>query len=189
MQKRVLAFCLLALLMIPRGVAQAVVPVLSHITTQEKIIALTFDDGWSNSTSEKVRQILQDHTVVATIFPVSTWAASNRSIIKRFLDDGHEIGNHSATHPKLTSLSRKQQEQEIREAHEALAKLAGEQLTNFFRPPYGAYNQDTLQVAAKLGLQPVTWSVDSWDWRDIPVEQVVKRTLEGAKPGAVILCI
>ena len=53
----------------------------------------------------------------------------------------------------------------------------------------GAYNQDTLQVAAKLGLQPVTWSVDSWDWRDIPVEQVVKRTLEGAKPGALFLCI
>ena len=109
MQKRVLAFCLLALLMISEGSTQAVVPVLSHITTQEKIIALTFDDGWSNSTSEKVRQILQDHTVVATIFPVSTWAA-RPSIIKRFLDDGHEIGNHSATHPKLTSLSRKQQE-------------------------------------------------------------------------------
>ena len=91
------------------------------------------------------------------------------------------------THAKLTMLSLVQQEQELREAHEILAKLGGQQLTGFFRPPYGSYDKNTLKVAAKLGLRPVTWSIDSWDWRDVPTQQVVQRTLERARPGGVIL--
>lgn len=187
MLRRCLLVVLVVILSLPRGLAQAAVPVLSHSKTNDKVIALTFDDGWDSNACEKVRLILADHEVQATIFPVASWADGHQSVIQRFLADGHELGNHSMTHPKLTMLSLAQQEQELSEAHAILAKLGGQQLTDFFRPPYGSYNQNTLKAAAKLGLRPVTWSIDSWDWRDIPVQQVVKRTLESARPGRVIL--
>ncbi|NLW17548.1 MAG: polysaccharide deacetylase family protein [Firmicutes bacterium] len=165
----------------------AAVTVLSQAKTSEKVIALTFDDGWDNRTCQAVRQILADHGVLATIFPVGSWAAGNSSVLKDFLADGHELGNHSMTHPKLTMLSLAQQERELREAQAVLERIGGQQATNFMRPPYGAYDKNTLQAAARLGLQPITWSIDSWDWRDIPVEQVVRRTVDAAKPGGVIL--
>lgn len=187
MLRKSLLVALIALLIFPVGVAQAAPTVLTQAKTADKVIALTFDDGWDNRTCELVRQILTEHGVIATIFPVGSWAAGNSSVVKRFLADGHELGNHSMTHPKLTMLSLAQQEKELREAHSVLARIGGQKLTNFIRPPYGAYDKNTLQAAAKLGLQPITWSIDSWDWRDIPVEQVVKRTLSSARPGGVIL--
>lgn len=187
MLRRYLLLGLLMLLILPLELAEAASPVLSQSKTMDKLIALTFDDGWDNNACERVRQILTEHGVVATLFPVGTWAASNRAVIENFLADGHELGNHSMTHPKLTMLSLAQQEQELREAQAVLARTGREQLTDFIRPPYGAYDQNTLRAAAKLSLRPVTWSIDSWDWRDIPVQQVVKRTLESAKPGGVIL--
>lgn len=187
MLRRYFVLGLLVLLLWPKGLVQAAVPVLNQSPTVDKVIALTFDDGWDNATCERVLQILADHGIVATIFPVGTWADGNKPVIKRFLADGHELGNHSMTHPKLTMLNLAQQEQELREAQTVLARIGGQQLTNFMRPPYGAYDKNTLSAAAKLGLRPVTWSIDSWDWRDIPVQQVVKRTLDSAKPGGVIL--
>ncbi len=187
MTRRCLLGVLVIVLFFSVGLAQAAAPVLTHLDTNDKVIALTFDDGWDSSTCEKVRLILLDHEVVATIFPVASWAEGHHSLIKRFLADGHELGNHTMTHAKLTMLSLVQQEQELREAHEILAKLGGQQLTGFFRPPYGSYDKNTLKVAAKLGLRPVTWSIDSWDWRDVPTQQVVQRTLERARPGGVIL--
>lgn len=187
MLKRIFLIGLLALLVYPTGTAQAEVAVLSQAVTADKVIALTFDDGWDNKACEQVRQILAEHQIAATIFPVGSWAASNSDVLQRYLADGHELGNHSMTHPKLTMLSLAQQKQELREAQAVLTRIGGDRVTDFVRPPYGAYNKKTLQAAAQLGLRPVTWSIDSWDWRDIPVEQVVERTLSSARPGGVIL--
>ncbi len=187
MLRKGLVLILVVVLILPTQLAQAAPTVLTQAKTTEKVVALTFDDGWDNKTCELVRQILAEYGVLATIFPVGTWAASNSAVVQRFLADGHELANHSMTHPKLTMLSLAQQEKELREAHAVLAKIGGQQLTNFVRPPYGSYDKNTLQAAANLGLQPITWSIDSWDWRDIPVDQVVKRTLEAARPGGVIL--
>lgn len=187
MLKKFFVIGILILLILPAAVAGANVSVLSQAETNEKVIALTFDDGWDNKSCEQVRQILAEYQVLATIFPVGSWAAGNSEVLQKFLADGHELGNHSMTHPKLTMLSSARQEQELQEAQAVLKRIGGDRATGFVRPPYGAYNKTTLQVAAKLGLTPVTWSIDTWDWRDIPVQQVVERTLNSAKPGGVIL--
>lgn len=187
MLKKSFIFGLLILLMLPTAVAGAGVSVLRQVKTKDKVIALTFDDGWDNKSSEQVRQILAAHNVPATIFPVGSWAAGNGEVLQKFIADGHELGNHSMTHPKLTMLSATRQEQELREAQAVLKRIGGDRVTNFVRPPYGAYNKSLLLVAANQGLTPVTWSIDTWDWRDIPVQQVVERTLNSAKPGGVIL--
>ncbi len=176
----------LLLWVLPAAAAPAV-PVFSRAKTITKAIALTFDDGWSATTSELVRQILKVNGIRATIFPVAGWAKQNQQLMARFVADGHELGNHSVNHPDLTKLSQDRQRSEIAGASDLLQTIAGERYTAWFRPPYGAYNAATLQLARELKLQPVLWSVDSWDWRDIPSTVVVQRVLSGACPGAVVL--
>lgn len=181
------ALMVLCLLSTQASAVGAAMPVLRQANTEHKVVAMTFDDGWDNASCERVRQILFAYGVPATIFPVGSWADSNRALVQRFLADGHELANHSMTHPKLTMLNKGQQEREMGDAQQVLLKFGKQHVTNFVRPPYGAFNQNTIQAAADLGLQLITWSVDSWDWRDIPVQQVVERTLSNVRPGSVIL--
>lgn len=167
--------------------AAPVVPVFSNARTDTKFVALTFDDGWCATTTELVRQILKKYGVKATIFPAADWAKDNSELMARLASDGHDFGNHTVTHPDLTRLGSIRLHYEISSAHHILQSIVGSRYKAWFRPPYGAYNAAILQAAWELGLRVALWSVDSWDWRDIPSSEVVDRVLRGVRPGSVVL--
>lgn len=157
-------FCLLALVQN----AQAQVVDGNRIMDQpmgENLCALTFDDGPSRNTAELL-DMLADYKIPATFFLLGTQARVFPEIVVRMLNEGHEVGNHSWSHPNLKKLSPEAQAMQIIETDRLLRSLGAAPF--FIRPPYGAYDDNTVRIAEELGLSVMLWSMDSRDWKRLP---------------------
>lgn len=139
---------------------------ISRQAMRENLCAITFDDGPSANTSHLL-DLLAEHGVPATFFLLGKNVALRPQLVRRILAEGHEIGNHSWSHPKLRALSREQQREELARTDALLRELGAS--PRHMRPPYGAYNEDTLAVVEDLGLSVLLWSQDSHDWKRLPV--------------------
>jgi len=159
--------------------------VLRSAKGPEKIVALTFDDGPDRVYTPKVLDILKEKGVKATFFLIGSRVEEDPEIAKRIADEGHAIGNHTYSHPKLTKASPLLAE-ELRKTREALEKL-GLGDNGFFRPPYGAAEPSLVEQAADLGYRVAMWSVDSLDWRGLSKTEVVRNVEGYVQPGSVIL--
>lgn len=133
-----------------------------YATTGTKEVWLTFDDGPHAVRTKKVLSVLAAHGITATFFVIGRHCAIYPDTLKRIADQGHRIGNHTYSHPKLTTLSRAKIREEILRTEALIAPfLRGKKL---FRPPYGAHNALVDEVAAELGYRLVIWNVDTVDW-------------------------
>jgi peptidoglycan/xylan/chitin deacetylase (PgdA/CDA1 family) len=150
-----------------------------------KSLILTFDDGPS-SVLIPILDILNKHEVKAMFFWQSRLLHKHRPW-KRMLDDGHIIGGHSLRHRDLTRLSFKEQLHDITSNKRHIEQLTGEQM-KYFRPPYGQFNEDTLEVLKELNVIPFLWEVAGLDWehKENPVH-IVHNILNYAEDGSVIL--
>jgi peptidoglycan/xylan/chitin deacetylase (PgdA/CDA1 family) len=150
-----------------------------------KSLILTFDDGPS-SVLIPILDILNKHEVKAMFFWQSRLLHKHRPW-KRVLDVGHIIGGHSLRHRDLTRLSYKEQLHDITSNKRHIEQLTGEQM-KYFRPPYGQFNEDTLEVLKELNVIPFLWEVAGLDWehKENPVH-IVHNILNYAKDGSVIL--
>lgn len=153
---------------------------------ERKQIALTFDDAPDTEYTPKVLDILHKHGVKATFFVVGYKAAEHPEVVKRMIREGHVVGNHSYGHTQLKKLSQPKFIQEIEKTEQVLSPIIG-YTPRLVRPPYGAINDDELAWLAGNGYLTVNWNVDPEDWRGVPKETVLKRSLDGAAPGAIIL--
>ena len=149
--------------------------------SQVSCVALTFDDGPSVYTGGLLDQ-LAAHNARATFFVLGKSARVQPETIARFIQEGHEIGNHSWSHLDLSKLGDDEIRQEINQTNEVVAQITGTS-PKHFRPPYGAYNDHVLSVT---GLPVVLWSLDPLDWKDRDAEIVAQRMRE-AQAGAIIL--
>ncbi|WP_314062929.1 polysaccharide deacetylase family protein [uncultured Vagococcus sp.] len=131
------------------------------VIPQEKVVALTFDDGPSDKTTPAVLSVLKKKKVPATFFMLGQQAEKFPDLVKRIAKDGHELGNHSFSHPNLTELSAEETRQQINRTQAAIYQASGV-LPKYVRPPYGSFNYET---AVAIGLPLVNWSVDSLDWK------------------------
>lgn len=157
------------------------------VGTTDKVVALTFDDGPSAFTRQ-VAAILLREKVPATFFLIGKNARERPEDARYLASAGFRIGAHSMTHPKMSSLSRAEQAAEMYGSVDAVNEVVGPGTVKCFRPPFGAYNDDTLNLAAERGLGVVNWSVDSNDWHTPGMPAVfarVDRTV-GAR-GIVLL--
>lgn len=181
------------------AVALAVVPVapvagatgpaklLTRIPTADRLIALTFDAGSDAGHTQAILDLLAEEGITATFFLTGAWLERFPELGRAVAESGHELGNHTTTHPHLTELTAEEIARELRTTEEAAAGL-GRPLTPFFRPPYGEYDQRVSQTVNALGYRYlVMWTVDSWDWKLIPAAELTERVLSGAAPGAIIL--
>jgi peptidoglycan-N-acetylglucosamine deacetylase len=150
-----------------------------------KFCALTFDDGPNGNYMPQVQRILDDQGVKATFFLIGKLVPSNAKQLKALAASGHELANHSYSHPQMQRLSEAQQRQQIAKCQAAIEKLGLS--AAWFRPPYGMYNRSTVHAATSQGLETVLWSVDPRDWAKPGVERIRNRVLRGAGNGAVIL--
>ena len=139
---------------------------ISRQAMRENLCAITFDDGPSANTSHLL-DLLAEHGVPATFFLLGKNVALRPQLVRRIMAEGHEIGNHSWSHPKLRAMSRDQQRDELARTDALLRELGAS--PRHMRPPYGAYNEDTLAVVEELGLSVLLWSQDSHDWKRLPV--------------------
>lgn len=160
-------------------------PVIEYVPTNEKVVALTFDDGPLNSTTPEILNILKEKNVKATFFVVGERAKKFPALIEQEVKDGHEIGNHTYSHPWLTTLKGNRITEEIEKTEDALFEIAPK--PSLFRPPGGKYNKRTLDLARSKGYSIILWSIDTEDWRSPPVGKVVDSVMRNIKPGSIIL--
>lgn len=151
-------------------------------------IAMTFDDGPHPSNTPRLLNMLKERNIKATFFVVGQLAKEYPDIIRRILADGHEIGNHTMTHPTITRISEDKLQREIGGTHKALVDIAGYH-PRLFRPPGGATNAVLKQrFFDEYGYCTIMWSVDPQDWKRPGVSVVTSRLVNGAHNGAILLC-
>ena len=161
----------------------------------KKKIVLTFDDGPDNEYTPQMLDILKQYDVPATFFLVGVNAAAHRDIVQRIMDDGHEIGNHTYTHPNSGTISPEQFRFEIDATERVLESILGRQFL-LFRAPYMEDTEPTtpdemasLAVASNLGYYTTGINVDTSDWKrpgtDVIAQTVIRETAAGA--GSIIL--
>ena len=154
-------------------------------TTGNKVIALTFDDGPGPYTAHLL-DILDQYGAKATFFLIGSKVSGQASVVRSIHARGHQLGNHSWSHPELPKLSVNQIAGEIDRTNEAIKQAAGVKPT-ILRPPYGAANGVVLEQLRARGMSSILWSVDTRDWADRNSQIVCSRAVAGARPGAVIL--
>ena len=150
-----------------------------------KCVALTFDDGPGKLTG-KVLDMLAAHNARATFFVIGQNITPEvRPMLARMVAEGHEIGNHTWTHPQLTTLPPGKLADEMARTNRLIKAYAGVE-PHTLRPPYGMTNQKVAQEAKRQGLAQILWTVDTSDWKDHKTEVVLKRA-KAAKPGSIVL--
>jgi peptidoglycan/xylan/chitin deacetylase (PgdA/CDA1 family) len=148
---------------------------------------MTFDDGPSAENTPRLLEILKQRNIKATFFLIGQNAAANPDIVRRILAEGHEVGNHSWTHPQLSKLSDDRVRVEITKTQDAIKDASGYSPT-LLRPPYGAITPRQREwIANQFGLNIILWSVDPFDWKRPGVSVITQRILSQVRPGAIIL--
>ena len=164
----------------PKPAPAAPTPIVAN-----KTIALTFDDGPGPYT-EKLLDILDKYDAKATFFLIGSKISGQASVVRNIQARGHQLGNHSWSHPELPKLSVDQIAGEIDRTNEAIRQATGVK-PSILRPPYGAVNGVVLEQLRLRNMSSILWSVDTRDWADRNSQIVCSRAVAGARPGAVIL--
>lgn len=154
-------------------------------TTGNKVIALTFDDGPGPYTAHLL-DVLDQYGAKATFFLIGSKVSSQANVVRSIHARGHQLGNHSWSHPELPKLPVDQIAGEIDRTNEAIRQATGV-TPAILRPPYGAVNGAVLEQLRLRGMSSILWSVDTRDWADRNSEIVCSRAVAGARPGAIIL--
>ena len=160
-------------------------PIAPTPIVANKTIALTFDDGPGPYT-EKLLDILDKYDAKATFFLIGSKVSARANTLRRMQSRGHQLGNHSWSHPELNKVSAEQLASEIDQTNNVIKQAVGTK-PNIIRPPYGAFNRAVLDQFRQRGMSAVVWSVDTRDWADRNSEIVCSRAVAGARNGAVIL--
>ncbi|TQK50590.1 peptidoglycan/xylan/chitin deacetylase (PgdA/CDA1 family) [Streptomyces sp. SLBN-118] len=151
-----------------------------------RTLVLTFDDGPDPHYTPGILSTLRQYHVNAMFFVCGEMAAANRELLREIADDGHVVGNHTWSHPLIPKLPASKIRGELGRTSEVIARTLGA-APLWFRAPYGAWNKLTFEIGAELGMEPVGWTVDSLDWTEPGTTTIVRKVLDGAAPGAVIL--
>ena len=154
----------------------------------EKVLYLTFDAGYENGCTEKILDTLKKHDVKAVFFLVGNYLEKNADLVRRMVDEGHIVGNHTMTHPDMSAITDKAAfEKELTGMEDLFREVTGKELPKYYRPPRGIYSEENLKMAKELGYQTVFWSLAYKDWEndnqptaDYAMGKLIPRTHNGA---------
>lgn len=156
-----------------------------------KVIYLTFDEGYENGYTEKILDVLKDEGVPAAFFVVKPYITTNPEIIKRMANEGHLVCNHSSHHPSMASiLDNDKFKNEFTEVEESYKEIVGSEMPKFFRPPMGKYSINSLKKTKDLGYKTIFWSFAYKDWiidNQPSEEMAIKKITNGVHPGCIML--
>lgn len=168
------------------GEYQARVLPIYCVDTKDKKIAISFDASWGAQYTDKLLQILKDNDVKATFFLVGKWAEKYPDKVKLIDQEGHDIGNHSLTHPHFTAISPLKMKQEL-EATDSIIKGITGKNTKLFRAPFGDYNSEVVKEVNSLGYSFIQWDVDSIDWKNPGTDKMFRIVTGKVGPGSIVL--
>jgi len=155
-------------------------------TDGKKLAALSFDDGPDPVYTPDVLDILKYYQVKATFFVVGASAEAHPGLVKRAVQEGHEIENHTYSHPDLRSESEVETADEILKTDRLIEKLSGMK-GKYFRPPRRLYRQETIEIAEHNGYKTVLWTICAENSKVKTPEEMAKRVINAARPGMIIL--
>jgi peptidoglycan-N-acetylglucosamine deacetylase len=161
-------------------------PALGRITSDRKVVALTFDDGPNPDATPVILDTLAEKRVHATFFVLGSHAERWPELVRRISHEGHQLGNHGYFHRKLQFKSPFYVSRDIRLGIRAI-KRAGAPAPRYFRAPHGFRSPWTTPIALSYGERTVGWSLGVWDSDRPGVDEIVRRTLEGVSPGSIVL--
>lgn len=157
-----------------------------NVDTQEKVLSISFDAAWGCANTMDILDILDEYDVRTTFFLVGFWAEKYPELVQEMVLRGHEIGNHSATHPHMSTLSDAQIREELRIVSDLVEHITGKP-TKLFRPPYGEYNDAVVTVSRQEGYECVQWNVDSLDWKNKGTQDMINQCTKKISPGDIVL--
>ena len=159
--------------------------------TEEKVIYLTFDAGYENGCTARILDTLKAHNAPAAFFLVGNYIEKNADLVRRMVDEGHVVGNHTMHHYDMSRISdRAAFERELTELEKLFRETTGKELPKYYRPPQGIYSEENLEMARELGYKTVFWSLAYVDWNndDQPSkEEAFDKLLPRIHNGAVVL--
>ena len=159
--------------------------------TSEKTLYLTFDAGYENGSTEKILDTLKKHDVKAAFFLVGNYIERNADLVRRMVEEGHIVANHTMHHPDMSKLSDKERfSKELTELEALFRSVTGKEMPKYYRPPQGVYSEENLKMAKELGYKTVFWSLAYVDWNNDAQptrEQAFSKLLPRTHNGAVTL--
>jgi polysaccharide deacetylase family sporulation protein PdaB len=159
-----------------------------NVGREDKKIALTIDAAWEADKTDGILEILEKEGIKSTWFLCGYWVENCPEEVKKLHEQGHVIGNHSATHPHMSKMSAGEIAEDLKAMDDKLEKVTGVRST-LFRAPYGEYDDNVIKTARGAGYEVIQWDVDTVDWKDErTVEQIYKRVMDNVKSGSIILC-
>ena len=159
--------------------------------TSQNVIYLTFDAGYENGCTAKILDTLKKHNVPAAFFLVGNYIEQNADLVRRMVDEGHILGNHTMHHYDMSKISDKDSfTKELADLETLFKETTGQDLPKYYRPPQGIYSESNLQMAQELGYKTVFWSLAYVDWQNDSQptkEQAFSKLIPRIHPGAVVL--
>jgi len=157
-----------------------------HGNLNKPTVALACNVFWGEEYLPSMLDTLHNNNIKATFFIGGSWAKQNPDMLKKIAAAGHEIANHSYSHPHSNSLSKEQNKEQILRAEDIIAQYTGVK-TKLYAPPYGEFNNVVLSAAAELNYTTIMWSIDTIDWQLPPEEVIISRVMKKIHNGAIIL--
>lgn len=170
---------------IAASATKRLVPIYA-VKTDEKKIAISFDAAWGNEETQTLIDILNRYKVKTTFFVVGAWVDKYPESVKALSDAGHEVCNHSNTHPHMPKLARTEMSAQLTECSNKIKSITGISPA-LFRPPYGDYNNALIETAKSVNMDAIQWSVDSLDWKNPTPKEITERVTTQVKPGSIVL--
>ncbi|MBE5883440.1 MAG: delta-lactam-biosynthetic de-N-acetylase [Lachnospiraceae bacterium] len=158
---------------------------------EQKVIYLTFDCGYENGNTEPILDALKKHNAPATFFVVGHYLESAPDLVKRMVEEGHTVGNHTYHHPDMSKISDKAAfQEEMDSVKNKFTEITGMDMTMYYRPPQGKYSTTNLQMAKDLGYSTFFWSLAYVDWNvdnQPSHEEALDKLCKRIHPGAIVL--
>lgn len=157
----------------------------------EKVIYLTFDAGYENGNTGKILDALKKHGVHAAFFVVGNYLETSPELVKRMVNEGHIVGNHTYHHPDMSKISDKASfEKELKDLETLYTQVTGQAMKKYYRPPQGKYSENNLKMAQEMGYKTFFWSLAYVDWyqdKQPSKEEAFEKLLGRIHPGAIVL--
>ena len=150
------------------------------------MVSFLINVAWGNEFIPDMLATLKKHDIFVTFFLEGRWVKSNPDLAKMIADSGHELGNHSYTHPDMKTLSREEIREQLIKTNQVIEATTGKQV-QWFGPPSGSYRDEVVEVAHSLQLGTVMWTVDTIDWQKPSPEVIINRVTTKVSSGSMIL--
>lgn len=160
-------------------------------TSDEKVVYLTFDAGYENGNIEKILNVMKEEDVRGTFFILENLIKKNPELVKRMAEEGHTVGNHTSKHRDMTKLDNKEDFAKELEALNLLYKdVTGREMSSYYRPPEGRFDERSLSYAYELGYKTIFWSFAYADWdnnKQPTAEYAKAKIMDNIHNGAILL--